>query len=55
MVYAHMKSTRPIAHLQKEYDKYKEKLPKSLIEEAKLYFSLKNIASLLGIFIKKYP
>ena len=54
MLYAHEKTTRPVAHIQKEYDRNHEKMPKQLVEEAKLYHSIRHICQLLALFLRKY-
>jgi hypothetical protein len=54
MVYAHQKTSRPAVHIQKEYEKYKDKLSKPIVEEAKQYHSIRNICSLINIFLHKY-
>jgi hypothetical protein len=54
MVYAHQKTSRPVVHIQKEYERYKDKLPKQISDEAKQYYSISNICSLIDIFVRKY-
>lgn len=54
MLYAHEKSTRPIVHLQKEYERARDRLSKPLVEEAKLYHSIGSICEMLALFLHKY-